>query len=234
MEARKHLIQTAFDTNNDWLKFYDKLKKKELANDIQEHEGNFLTILDSQYPDYLKQGYMPPFVLQYEGNIELLKSKTRLSIVVSRQDNEFKRLNDALNSKKDDLVLVIGYHKFVEQLLISSDYKVICVLDKPINELDTPTRKAILRNGGLIISENFVSQRDEMGKIMAIALMGKIQSETLVVSISKRSSSLIQINQAVEKNQKVIVFPTDIDSPYYNNELIYEGGEIFRTSEQLA
>ena len=64
----------------DFKKIYESLKAKE---PVDENEfiklkrvlkTKYVTILDSNYPDFLKQVSCPPFVLFYEGNLKLAKN----------------------------------------------------------------------------------------------------------------------------------------------------------------
>lgn len=59
---------------------YDAIKNKEpVDNELfaelkKEIKHDYVTIFDSKYPEYLKKTNCPPFVLFYEGNIELIDS----------------------------------------------------------------------------------------------------------------------------------------------------------------
>jgi len=74
----KVLLFFALKYNGNWDKIYDALDKKEK---IDQEELNtieakinckYLTIINPVYPNNLKNSYKPPFVLFYQGNINLL------------------------------------------------------------------------------------------------------------------------------------------------------------------
>jgi len=66
--------------NNDWNAVYSELQSRqhhtndeELERYVRNFHGNYITMLDADYPNRLKQKFKPPFVLYYEGDINLLK-----------------------------------------------------------------------------------------------------------------------------------------------------------------
>lgn len=78
MEARKILLALAIRYDNDWNRMYEAIQNKEdlSENDkslVDSFSGNYITILDVDYPARLKQKYKPPFVLYYDGDLSLLK-----------------------------------------------------------------------------------------------------------------------------------------------------------------
>lgn len=73
------LLYFALKHDGYFKKIYESLKAKE---PVDENEfiklkrvlkTKYVTILDSNYPDFLKQVSCPPFVLFYEGNLKLAK-----------------------------------------------------------------------------------------------------------------------------------------------------------------
>ena len=74
------LLYFSLKHEGDFKKIYESLKAKE---PVDENEfiklkrvlkTKYVTILDSNYPDFLKQVSCPPFVLFYEGNLKLAKN----------------------------------------------------------------------------------------------------------------------------------------------------------------
>lgn len=82
MKARDILIALYLKYDGDWDKIYSAIKDKKTENlntkKIKqlrvkyETNFNFITLLDEEYPEQLKHGYKPPFVIMYYGNINLL------------------------------------------------------------------------------------------------------------------------------------------------------------------
>ena len=81
-DMKKVLYYFALKYNGDFDKIYSSLATREkfdidkfmrLKKDVQYHH---ITILDDKYPNYLKSVECPPFVLFYEGNLNLIKDRT--------------------------------------------------------------------------------------------------------------------------------------------------------------
>lgn len=79
MKASELLLALALKHQGDWEKIYKDIQDKKTEN-LEEYIKGFntpyITILDTEYPDCLKQVYQPPFVLFYHGDINLLKDET--------------------------------------------------------------------------------------------------------------------------------------------------------------
>ena len=80
-EINKVLLYFALRYNGDFDRIYSSLRPKEkfdvdefmkLKKDIQYR---YITLLDDKYPNYLKSVNSPPFVLFYEGNLNLIKDR---------------------------------------------------------------------------------------------------------------------------------------------------------------
>lgn len=69
LDAREILLYLTLKYENNWDKIYEILKSKsdidmdEAERVVDEYCGEFVTILDKEYPDLLKHTYKPPFVL---------------------------------------------------------------------------------------------------------------------------------------------------------------------------
>ena len=81
MKANEILAKTYVGNGGNWNKTYECLLKKDLKTDETDVLGDFITILDKEYPDRLKQVHKPPFVLFYKGNLDLLGNDKAIGIV---------------------------------------------------------------------------------------------------------------------------------------------------------
>ena len=69
LNARDILLYLTLKHTNNWDKIYKALQTKEdidyedAERVCDEYCGEFITILDEEYPDILKRTYKPPFVL---------------------------------------------------------------------------------------------------------------------------------------------------------------------------
>lgn len=69
LTGRQIITFLAVKYHNDWMKIYTAIKNKELVDSSLVHEtiagltGDYVTIIDSNYPDSLKKIFKPPFVV---------------------------------------------------------------------------------------------------------------------------------------------------------------------------
>lgn len=77
MEAKKIILAYCLKYANDWHRICNAIKNHEELTEADEalvnsFSGNYITMLDSEYPQRLKNKFMPPFVLYYDGDLSLL------------------------------------------------------------------------------------------------------------------------------------------------------------------
>lgn len=101
-----------------FLSSYANVPLEEKLKEYKEKNVFWLTILDSEYPEYLKQIYQPPAVLFYQGDLSLLSSNL-ISIVGSRRHSVYgQSVVSALVPElvKGGLTVVSGLAKGIDQL----------------------------------------------------------------------------------------------------------------------
>jgi DNA processing protein len=69
LSGRDILLYLTLKYNGDWDKIYNAIRNKEdidykdAEKVLDEYPGEYITMLDEEYPAILKQCYKPPFVL---------------------------------------------------------------------------------------------------------------------------------------------------------------------------
>ena len=76
-EARFVLLAYALRFDNDWSSIFDAIKKSLPISDDEYERAvkfpcNFISIVDNEYPSRIKHGFRPPFVIYYEGDLDIL------------------------------------------------------------------------------------------------------------------------------------------------------------------
>lgn len=90
---RDVLLAMAMRHDGDFKKIYNDLQTKapytpeEINQAKQSTKYKYITIIDSDYPEILKEKNAPPFVLFYEGNLKLLDSKLPIKEMLTMSDN---------------------------------------------------------------------------------------------------------------------------------------------------
>ena len=92
MKANDVLFFFSQKYNGNYDKIYQAIKDKEpikqseLEQSKRNFTGNFITILDDNYPEGFKYMYRPPLVLYYLGDIRLLDDLDKAIAVVGSRD----------------------------------------------------------------------------------------------------------------------------------------------------
>lgn len=236
--SSKILLYYSLKYQGDWDKIYNAVREREYVdsetaeNTFNAFTGNFITILDEEYPDSLKQVVKPPFVLFYEGDINLLKEENIIAIShVKYTDREdLKEAKSLLENDKPLTYLLGGTENDLDDYIISIGKKTIAVIGTALF-LNT-NHKA-----NLILTEipNNVLEKTKDGLMGRYRIMAGIAHKQLVLSRTKLSGSTVLTNFMCTLNKEVMVVPKNImDDNYANNELLYEGATPICSSWQLA
>lgn len=117
MNSREILLYLSLKFNGDWDKIYKDLSEhkeydsSEAKTYFDSFKGNYITFLDEEYPESLKQFSKPPFVIYYIGDISLISDKNnKLAVVGSRKHSDYGREVTELFVSKlaKDFVIVSG------------------------------------------------------------------------------------------------------------------------------
>ncbi len=190
---------------------------------------DYITILDTEYPARLKETYMPPVVLFYKGNLDLLKDEDTLSVIACKEheDNFDNVANYLLKDTKKTLVL--GGNPISDNLLVRLAKKVILVLPcgiKAKNDTYLTLVDCVINNGGLVISEYPNDTPTDVSHCLSRnRIIEGLAAKTLVLeSLKNGATGTTRINYATLLSHEVLVVPMPIVADKYaNNELLSEG-----------
>jgi hypothetical protein len=152
IKARDILI-TLTKKYRDWDDVYTTIQKREPIDSFDSYDGNFLTILDDGYPANLKNGFKPPFVLEYDGDLNELK-RNDYTFIIGENDLGLDENNLIRVVKKDNTILV------GKKLILKS----FCGL----NEL---MRTATFLSENLFINKKFSEHKHDVSLIVDNALV---------------------------------------------------------------
>lgn len=194
----------------------------------------YLTLIDPEYPENFKEVNNPPFVLWYEGNLELLKNYSNaVTIVGSRECSEYGRKTTkrfASELAEAGTTIVSGLAKGIDAIALKEGIrynKAIAVLGNGI-DINYPNenkelQEKIARNG-LILSEYpdgvapMAHHFPERNRLLAT-----LSRFTLLTEAHSRSGSLITANIALKAGNDVGAIPYHIDEDSVCNYLIQQG-----------
>lgn len=211
-----------------------------------EAESHYLTFFDTQYPLMLKESWLPPVVLFYQGNLDLLNTAQLLSIVGSRKASPYaeialKKILPQITASGLVVVsgLAAGVDSLSHRLALRNQGHTIGVIATGLN-LSYPASSQKLQQymaqHELVISEYPL---DAVGKRFRFVernrLIAGLSQSTLVVQAQEKSGSLITANLALQNNRDVMAIPGRIDDPLSCgcNQLIQAGAKAVLTANDI-
>lgn len=129
---RKAINYFCFKYKGNWEKVYEAIKSKEpiANNEIKEKYKNvdFISIIDNNYPNNFKEIYMPPLLLYYKGNHNLLNQDNK---IISIWNNDISIIQKQRQPK--NLIYSFIYNKTQNQqinYLLKEGYKLILIANE--------------------------------------------------------------------------------------------------------
>ena len=125
-KARDILACIAVQENGDWYRIYERVSKEEFPSDraiemtVRGMKCRYLTILDPEYPEWLKQTNRPPFVIFYYGDISLVLDNHSkcLAVIGSRECSEYgaNATRRIVSEIAKDVIVVSGLAKGIDAI----------------------------------------------------------------------------------------------------------------------
>lgn len=234
-DGLKNLINCAFDEI-----YFEYIIEK-----YERFGTKVITYLSENYPEELKNIDAPPICLYCNGNISLLKSSKKFSIVGSR-----KTLSDVMqltknisNSLAESCVTIVtgsagGGDKAAIEGAISSG-NIISVLAGGITSVYPPYNKRLIEEvakNGLVISEHQPSTASKPWMFpVRNRIIAGLSSGVLITSGSKESGARHTANFALDYGKEVFAFPYSlgISSGELPNSLIKQGANLCEGVEDI-
>lgn len=207
-------------------------------------DRNYLTILDENYPACLKELANPPWVLFYEGDINLLQ-QPMVTIVGSREISRYgaELTAAAANELRKRFVLVSGLARgadaIVHRCAIEQGHTIGVIgsgLATRYPQVNIPLYEEMGKKD-LILSEYplYCGVRKEHfpWRNRILAALGQA---LIVTSARRRSGTMLTVNEALQLNRDIYTFPYPFESTDGAgcNQLISEGAAIIYSRAQLA
>ena len=208
-----------------------------------------LTLLDPDYPLYLKKMARPPLVLFYKGDISLIDDahiNSNLAVVGTRNPSDYGSFHTKrIVSEVADRVTIIsglaqGIDAIAHQAAIDAGGKTVAVLgsgiDYPWPVENGPLYDKIIESGGLVISE-YPNKSLPMGfhfptRNRLIAMFSKALLVTQGNGFKTGTSITVGFAQSYGKEVMCIPFPLE-DTESFCNHLLYEGAALVRNGEDV-
>lgn len=214
---------------------------------LQKFGIQFLTILDLEdYPEILKNTYLPPFILYLKGKNLNSFAKT-VALVGSRKCDNYGA--KAIDSLLPDLVKcgwatvsggAYGIDTLVHQKTLDFGGKTIAVLGSGLLNIYPSSNKKLFQtisdNDGCLVSPFPLKSPPLPGNFPARnRIISGLSKACVVIQAAQKSGALITARFALEQGKDVGAIPGAIDNPLSAgcNELIRQGAACVTNSFQL-
>ena len=237
-----HLLALALKHKGQWEEIYKDICRKvdvpeeelELARNYQ---GKYITILDSDYPESLKKTFKPPFVIFYEGKIDLLNKRNIVAVTTSRKSSKdtISFMENMLNNSDNELVYITDTRTPNTINFDLDEHRIIVVVGSGIDQAQ------IGFIPDLVISEypNDYECQDCMASVMsAKRIIASLCHKLVIGEIPNQSGNLMLVSQVLEEGKPILVLPMNTwesqTRKLANNKIIYEGATPFLYVEDLS
>ncbi|HKM02523.1 MAG TPA: DNA-processing protein DprA [Bacilli bacterium] len=208
-------------------------------------KGDFITIVDENYPEEFKCIYRPPLVVFYKGDLSLLNDLSRaITVVGTRKPSEYGlKMATILSSDlvKEQFIIVSGMARGIDAVAHESALsllgKTIAVLGSGINNPYPKENTELYHNiceQGLILSEypdltkpnkEHFPERNRL-----VAALGRA---VLVIEAQLRSGTLITVGASLAQGGDIYCVPGLATGESGTNRLIKDGAYLVETIEDI-
>lgn len=236
---RNRIYAYAKKYDGDYYKIRKALQQDE-AYEVMNCNEKFITICDKAYPACFLQLKYPPFILFYEGNIELLKEPL-LSIVGGRlYIKEAKEMTILLTKELSKrYTIVSGMAKGIDALAHMHASKTIGVLG---NGLDIVYPKeneklyAYMKQYQLLITEYPTGVHPQKHYFpFRNRLIAALGSKIVVPSCQETGGTMVTVNEALKLNKEIYTVPYSWHVTYAQgcNHLIEQGANMILSVDDI-
>ncbi|MGN1399461.1 MAG: DNA-processing protein DprA [Erysipelotrichaceae bacterium] len=230
---RDYLIRLAIKYQGDYGQILRAIKRNEaVSKGIALQKA--ITIIDQDYPKSLLMLKNPPFVLFYQGNIDLLKCDA-IAVIGSRDISEYgsKATIEVVNLLKQHFCIISGLAKGVDSLALLYAEKSIAVIGNGINvcyPLANTDLYSYMREKQLIISE-YPQDVNPLKRSFPFRnrIIAALAKSIVVTQAAVKSGTMITVNEALNLNKEIYCVPYRYDDEKGQgcNQLIQQGANIF-------
>lgn len=224
---------------------FHEVEIQRIKQELAEEHVNVITVMDSHYPQQLREIAQPPWVLYTKGDIALLESPM-LAVVGSRKPTPYgvKATHRVVSGLvKQGLTIVsgmaFGIDATAHQATLKAEGKTIAVLGTGVNVIYPKSNRQLyhqLTQKGLVISEMPLHIGPHPGLFpRRNRIISGLSLGCLVVEAAERSGSLITADCSLEQNREVFAVPGQIDSKQSQGtlQLIKQGAKCIVSSEDI-
>lgn len=221
----------------------------EVERVVKSVKSQVVTMVDEEYPEYLRYVVAPPIVLFYYGDISLINEENlrhNLAVIGTRDATPYGRdhTRNLVYGVASECNIVsgmaIGIDATAHRAALDSGTKTVAVLgsgiDHPWPYINKKLYHDIINNGGLVVSEypsntpphahHFPTRNRLIVHFSKAVLITEAYGNTSGTSITATFAASI--------GKEVMCLPYPVErKDSFNNQLIYEGAKLIRDSHDI-
>ena len=250
MNIRNQIIATSIIHHGNWDDIYWAIENKKAVEEKEADEicrkikCGVVTILDAEYPDYLKECFHPPFVLFYYGDISLIKDYKKNIAVVGSRKASLKALSNTDKCVRElakKLNVVSGLAKGIDRQAhlsaIKAGGKTIAVLGSGIDLCYPSCNEDLyeeIKKNHLLISEYYHVEPPEQTHFpVRNRLISIFSNSALIPEARMPSGTSITANYTLSFGRPIFAMPSSDLSNSLCNSLIKDGAILVTGSDDI-
>lgn len=247
---RKIILYFALKYDGDYSKMLQAIKCHEVVNNedlknIEERiKCQYVTIIDANYPAYLKTIATPPLILFYYGNLSLLNSNIKIALIGKRKMSEYgKKMTTKI---VDELVgcsaciisgLALGIDSLAHEMALNNNLNTVAILGSGIDYCYPKSNQIIyekIKERGLIISEypNMVIPQPQ-NFLIRNRIIAALSDYIVVIEANIKSGTMNTVSYGLEYNKEICCVPYLANHNSGCNMLIKQGAKLIETAADI-
>ncbi|MBT3168901.1 MAG: DNA-protecting protein DprA [Candidatus Cloacimonetes bacterium] len=189
---------------------------------IANFQIKFVSILDENYPESLKNIFDPPPFLFYRGTLKKEDFRRSLAIVGTRKASNYgKLMTKKIGSKlaQAGFTLVSGLAYGIDTLAhfsaLENSGRTIAVMGTGVDQIYPPRNRElaemIIQNGALISEFVPGSKAERWNFPIRNRIISGISIGSFIVEGSKKSGALLTAKYALDQNRDIFALPGDVN-----------------------
>lgn len=239
---KEQILYYAVKYKGNWNKIQEALQKREAWSNIT-YEGNYVTLGETAYPDKLEHLQYPPWIIFYEGDLELL-NRPGVGVIGSRMCSAqgIHDCHTAVSILKQRYVILSGLAKGIdaaahEEALDKATVGIIgCGLDITY-PYENGGLYETMRHHHLLLSEYPYGTKPYAAHFLwRNRIIAALSDAIVVIEARKRSGSMLTVNEAVNLDIPIYCLPAafGLSTKEGCNLLIAQGANILVDDKDIA
>ena len=247
---RRIILYFALKYKGDYFKIKEAIKNKEqvskdLLDTIEKKiKCKYVTIIDANYPRFLKSISTPPFILFYYGDLSLLYRNNMIAVIGKRENSDYgkemtEKIVEGLKDYHATIIsgMALGIDSIAHNQALKSNLKTVAVLGGGIDYCYPQSNKELyekIKKEGLIISE-FPGEIIPEPKNFLIRnrIIAGLCESIIVVEANYKSGTMNTVSYGLEFGKDIYAVPSLANSNSGCNLLIKQGAQLIETASDI-